>query len=131
MKKVLIIEDDVDITDILTVALGARYNVFIINDTNNLIEQMDTFFPDLIITDNFVGQKVADEIVKEIRFEHRFSKIPVVLFSGHPDIEKLASQIKANSYISKPFTLKDLNACIEEIFANLESEKELFGNMKA
>ena len=116
MKKIFIVEDDEDITGILTIALGARYNLSIINDTNNLMERISDFLPDLIITDNFVGQKVAAEIIKEIRSEHRFSNIPVILFSGHPDIEKLSKEIEASAYLSKPFTLKELNSCIEKVF---------------
>ncbi|MDZ4793800.1 MAG: response regulator [Bacteroidota bacterium] len=127
MKKIFIVEDDEDITDILTIALGARYNLSIINDTNNLMERMSDFIPDLIITDNFVGQKVAAEIIKAIRSEHRFSNIPVILFSGHPDIEKLSKEIEANAYLSKPFTLKELNSCIEKVSAELTAVKEVQG----
>ena len=115
MKKIFIVEDDEDISYSLTIALGKKYNLSIINDTNNLMERMGDFLPDLIITDNFVGQKVAADIIKEIRSEHRFSNIPVILFSGHPDIEKLSKEIEANAYLSKPFTLQELNSCIEKV----------------
>lgn len=115
MKKIFIIEDDEDISDILERALGKKYNLSIINDTDNLMEKMGDFLPDLIITDNFVGQKVAAEIIKEIRGEHRFSGIPVILFSGHPGIEKLSQEIKASAYLSKPFTLQELIFCIEKV----------------
>ena len=127
MKKIFIVEDDEDITDILTIALGKKYSLAITNDTNNLLERMGDFLPDLIITDNFVGQKVASEIMKEIRSEHRFSNIPVILFSGHPDIEKLSEEIEANAYVSKPFTLQELHSCIEKVSANLTGEKEVHG----
>ncbi len=131
MKKIFIVEDDEDITDILTIALGARYNLSIINDTNNLMERMNDFLPDLIITDNFVGQKVAAEIIEEIRSDHRFSSIPVILFSGHPDIKKIAKEIEANSYLSKPFTLEELYSCIEKVLTILPGEKEVRGNIHA
>jgi DNA-binding NtrC family response regulator len=125
MKKIFIIEDDEDITDILTLALGNKYNLSIINDTNNLMERMTDFLPDLIITDNFVGQKVAAEIIKEIRSQHFFSNIPVILFSAHPDIEKLSKEINANVYLSKPFTIQELNCCIDKVSAKLTGEKEV------
>lgn len=129
MKKIFIVEDDVDITDILTIALGARYNLSIINDTNNLMEKMSTFLPDLIITDNFVGQKVAAEIINDIRSEDRFMNIPVILFSGHPDIELIAKKIGANAYLSKPFTIKELNTCIEKQFDNLTTVNDVQDNV--
>ena len=125
MTKIFIIEDDEDISDILTLTLGNKYNLLIINDTNNLIARMSDFLPDLIITDNFVGQKVAAEIIKEIRSEHLFSNIPFILFSAHPDIEKLSEDIAANAYLSKPFTMQELNSCIEKVIANLTGVKEV------
>jgi len=127
MKKIFIVEDDEDISDILTIVLGNKYNLSIINDTNNLMERMGDFLPDLVITDNFVGQKVAAEIIKEIRGEHRFKNIPIILFSGHPDIEKLSKEIDANSYLSKPFTLQELISCIEKVSVNLTGAKEVEG----
>ena len=119
MTKIFIIEDDEDISDILTLTLGNKYNLLIINDTNNLIKRISDFSPDFIITDNFVGQKVAVEIIKEIRDEHLFTNIPVILFSAHPDIKKLAEEIAANAYLSKPFTMEELNSCIDKVVAKL------------
>ena len=125
MTKIFIIEDDEDISDILTLTLGNKYNLLIINDTNNLIKRISDFSPDFIITDNFVGQKVAVEIIKEIRDEHLFSNIPVILFSAHPDIKKLAEEIAANAYLSKPFTMEELNSCIDKVVAKLTCVKEV------
>lgn len=127
MKKNFIVEDDEDISDILTIVLGNKYNLSIINDTNNLMERLAEFLPDLVINDNFVGQKVAAEIIKEIRAEHRFNNIPIILFSGHPDIEKLSKEIEANSYLSKPFTLHQLISCIENVSVNLTGAKGVEG----
>ena len=125
MTKIFIIEDDEDISDILTLTLGNKYNLLIINDTNNLIKRISDFSPDFIITDNFVGQKVAVEIIKEIRDEHLFSNIPVILFSAHPDIKKLSEEIAANAYLSKPFTMEELNSCIDKVVAKLTCVKEV------
>ena len=131
MKKILIIEDDEDILNIISIALGSKYMLLLIKDTNNLLEKMQNFLPDLIITDNFTGQKVAAEIINEIKSENRFSNIPVILFSGHPDIEKLSLEIAAFACISKPFSLKDLNVCIETVLASLSVAKEVQGNINA
>ena len=117
MKKILIIEDDADTADILILALAKSYRLSLINNTTHLMEKMNEFLPDLIITDNFVGQKVAAEIIKEIRSEDRFNYIPVILFSAHPDIHKLSIEIAAAAYITKPFTLQYLNSSIEKVLA--------------
>ncbi len=125
MKKIFIVEDNEDTSDILTMALGNKYNLLIINNTNGMMERMSDFLPDFIIMDNFVGHKVAAEIIKEIRSEPLFSSIPVILFSGHPYIEKIAKEIEANAYLSKPFTLQELNFCIEKVSADLIGVKKV------
>jgi len=117
MKKIFIIEDDEFTSNILMIALGKKYSLTMATDTNNLIEKINVFLPDLLITDNFVGQKVATEIINEIRAQPQLSNIPVILFSGHPNIEKLAKEIAASAYLAKPFSLKDLNACIDNVLA--------------
>lgn len=131
MKKILIIEDDADTADILILALAKRYRLSMINNTINLMEKMNDFLPDLIITDNFVGQKVAAEIIKEIRSEDHFNHIPVILFSAHPDIHKLSIEIAAAAYINKPFTLQYLNSSIEKVLASPAVMKEVTGNINA
>lgn len=123
MKKIFIIEDDEFNANILSLALSAKYSLSIVSDTIQMIEKINQFLPNLIITDNFVGQKVAAEIIAEIRAEQHLTKIPVVLLSGHPNIEKLAKDVAANAYLSKPFSLKDLNGSIENTLAMLESNK--------
>ena len=125
MKKIFIVEDDEDTSGILTLALGNKYNLLIINDAKGMMERMSEFLPDFIIMDNFVGQKVAAEIMKEIRSELLFSSIPVILFSGHPYIEKIAKEIGANAYLGKPFTLQELNSCIEKVSTNLIDVKKV------
>ena len=131
MKKIFIIEDDADTADILTLLLAKRYRLSIIHDTLYLMEKMNDFLPDLIITDNFVGQKVAAEIIKEIRSENRFSLIPVILFSAHPDIHKLSIEIAAAAYINKPFALQNLNSCIEKVLATPTFINVVTGNINA
>lgn len=118
MQKIFIIEDDEFNSNILTIALGTKYSLFTVSDNANLIERISDFMPDLIITDNFVGQTVAADIIKQIRSDYRISHIPIILFSGHPNLEKLSKEIEATSYLSKPFALKDLNACIETVLTS-------------
>lgn len=129
MVKILIIEDDEDILNIISILLGSKYKLLMIHDTNNLLDKVENFLPDLIITDNFVGNKVAVEIISELRSEHRFSNIPVILLTGNPDIEKLSLEIAAFACLSKPFSLKDLNACIDKVLAILPAKKEVLGDI--
>jgi DNA-binding NtrC family response regulator len=125
VNKILVIEDDLDMTFILNMALANKYIVKIINDTQHILEILDQLVPDVILTDNFIGQKKACEIIKEIRDLERYKMIPVILFTGHPDIKKLSREINASAYLSKPFNLVDLYSCIDEVLFKIFDKKVL------
>lgn len=118
MKKILVIEDDQDIADIVKLALSEKYKVRTQTDNNQVLSSLEGFNPDLIMLDNQLGQKQASEIVKQIKSVDAYKNIPFVLFSGHHDIKRIATEIDANAYLSKPFALVDLYSCIDLVLSN-------------
>lgn len=85
MAKILIIDDDTDIIDSLTLVLEANgYQVESKMDTDNLIADVKTANPDLIILDVIfpedpqAGFKAARELHKDEALGH----IPVLLLSA-------------------------------------------------
>lgn len=128
MNRILVIEDDLDMTFILNMALSNKYLVKIINDTQHLLEILDEFVPDLILTDYFIGQKKTCEKIKEIKGLERFNRIPVILFTAHPDIEKLSFEMNATAFLSKPFDLADLYACIDKVLFKIFDDKVLLAS---
>lgn len=117
MKKILIIEDDPYIADTVEMALADLYELKILNKAEHIAEELSVFLPDLFLIDNYVGQMQASEIVAIIRGNNQYTSIPVILFSGHPDIKNLAKAIAANAYLAKPFGLEELYACIDGVLA--------------
>ncbi|WP_069658410.1 response regulator [Arcticibacter eurypsychrophilus] len=115
MKKILVVEDDFDIGLTVEMALADQYVVKILNEASHIIRALHDFLPDLILMDNSIGQREAPEIVREIKSFDTYRNIPFVLFSAHPDIEKIADDILASAYLAKPFSLEDLYSCIEGV----------------
>ena len=118
MKKILVIEDDQDIADIVEMALNEKYIVRTQTDNDYILDAFENFTPDLIMVDNQLGQKNAPEIVKEIKSIDAYKNIPFVLFSGHHDIKRIATEIDADAYLAKPFSLVDLYSCIDLTLTN-------------
>src|SRR6187549_2849837 len=85
MKKILIIEDDTDITEILFLILGSVYEILIVNNCDGLLKKVIDFSPDLIICDNTIGQYKADEIISGIRSISIYKETPTLLLSAHPE----------------------------------------------
>jgi DNA-binding NtrC family response regulator len=119
MKKVLIIEDDPDIADILEMALSDRYSLLILNETSTLVRNLKDFSPDLILIDNYIGQIQAPEVIKQIKSFAAYQHIPFILFSGHYDIENVAKKIGASAYLAKPFELDDLYTCVDSVLTTI------------
>ncbi len=123
MKKIFIIEDDPDISAVLNMVLSTTYILEILRDCGDLIGKIKKFLPDLIMTDYFVGQLVCTEIIGQVSAVEQLKNIPVILFSGHPEIARYAKEINAAGYLNKPFDLKNLNSLVQKVIG----EKTLAG----
>jgi len=117
VKKILVIEDDQDIAEVVEMALHEIYEVKVQTDNNQVINTCRDFMPDLILVDNQLGQKHAAEIVDEIKLISAYKNIPFVLFSGHQDIRRIANEIEATAYLAKPFALVDLYTCLDNVLS--------------
>lgn len=115
MKKILVIDDDRDMAETIETLLSGFYQVSVETDHANINAHFGEFLPDLIILDNEVGQKRALKILEELRPHTAFNTTSVVLFSGHPDISILATQVKADAWLAKPFVLNDLYTCVNKL----------------
>jgi len=116
MNKILILEDDPDITEIIKLALAGRYLVTAATDNEDLLLLLDDFRPDLILIDYYIGQKKAPEIMELVRSREIYKDLPVILFSGHHDIQRLAGGMGAIAFLAKPFNLVDLYSTLEKAF---------------
>ena len=81
-KKILVIDDDVDITDsIKAILVGNGFDAFTASDGKSGLEAVDTVKPDLVLCDMMMeqvdaGSKVAHEIRKKDK------KLPIYLLSS-------------------------------------------------
>lgn len=115
MKKLLIAEDDVDMANILQIALASKYQLKIVHNSRDIFTALESFIPDILLLDNFIGQAKASDVIRDIRALKECNNIPFILFSGHHDIEKIASKLKAGAFLPKPFKLAELYACLKKV----------------
>jgi len=109
-KRILIIDDDEDILDILnTIFRDEGYDV-IISNTGEAANHIHIIHPDIILLDVRIegSPKRGNEICAEIKAEYPDSKLPVVLVSAETDLAMLANECGADFYIKKPFDIYDI-----------------------
>ncbi len=100
--KVLIIDDDVDMTDVLKLVLeGAGFDVVVNNSSIESIAATRYHNPDVVILDLLMPGMDGWEVCKAIR---RFSQIPILILSvfSRPGMIEQALDAGADDYLVKP-----------------------------
>ena len=83
MKKILIIEDDAIVANVYSNKLAVEgYKTEVAPDGESGLKVMRVFQPNLIILDLMLPNISGVEVIKEIRSEPQFSKIPIIVFSN-------------------------------------------------
>ncbi len=83
MKKILIIEDDQIIANVYRNKLAVEgYRTEAALDGETGLKLMRSFQPDAIVLDLMLPKMSGAEVIKEIRGEAEFSKLPIIVFSN-------------------------------------------------
>ena len=122
MKKILVIDDDIQLNEMICEIL--TFEGYEIMSASNGMEGLKLFNkdrPDLVITDIYMPEKEGLETIMEIRQEDKTIKI-LVISGGCPHMNmsemfSMAEMFGADAVLPKPFAV--------EIF--LQKVKELLG----
>jgi two-component system phosphate regulon response regulator PhoB len=107
-KKVLIIENDQEIRNIVSFILeDAGFSTMSMPEPETL-NKVVQFRPHLILIDEFINSKPGHRFCLQIRQIKKLDHVPVIILSTANDIQLIATECKANDYISKPFEVEDL-----------------------
>lgn len=108
MKKVLVLDDDEAILDVIQIVLkNANYDVAAYSSGKNILEKVKTYFPNLILLDNSMPDLESEKFVKSLRKDGEFKNIPIILVSASVNLEKRAKKLGVEDFIDKPFDMND------------------------
>lgn len=110
-KKILVVDDEVDVTELLSYNLKQRGFVSqSVNDPKQALEVAKTFKPDLIVLDIMMPEVSGFQVCRMIRQESTLKGIPIIFLSARTEegdrIEGFESG--ADDYVCKPFSPKEL-----------------------
>lgn len=104
-KKILIIEDDKIINNIIEFLLKKEgYEIDIAHDGNEGFEKLESYNPDLVITDIMLPYRSGLQITSHSKNKH--PKVPVIIISalGKEDLTIIeAFKLGADDLLAKPF----------------------------
>lgn len=114
--KILIVEDDTSVADILKIVLEkAGYSTTIVNNGKEALKAHREWSPDLILLDVMLPEMDGFEICSVIRSDSANSYVPIIMVSaadGFVNKEK-GFNAGADDYISKPFRNNELLLRVE------------------
>lgn len=107
--KVLIIDDEQDIIDILDTVLKREgfKNIFIANNGTDGIELFKKVNPDIVLLDIMLPDISGYDVFNELR---KYSQAPILFISAKAEeVDRLLGfAIGADDYITKPFSAKEV-----------------------
>lgn len=111
MSKILIVEDDPDVAEMLTAYFRAQtYEVFTVNWGEDGVRNAQQVHPDLVILDIRLPDIDGYEVARRLRGDRRTSDIPIIFLTEKRDrsdrIQGL--EVGADDYITKPFDIQEL-----------------------
>ncbi len=118
-KRILIFDDDVDILSICSYILEDQgWDVHTSPHCNDIVNTVRNVQPNVILMDNWIPDSGGVIATQALKKEQDLKNIPVIYFSANNDIQTLASQAGADTFLEKPFDLNELELVIERVSRN-------------
>ncbi len=119
MKRVLIVDNDPAILDVMEEVLGYEgFKVKTYSDTDNIFSCIDSFNPDIVLIDYILNGINGGELCAQIKKSPETSHLPVVIMSAYSKVLLSLGNYGCDDFIAKPFELDNLISRITTLSAH-------------
>jgi signal transduction histidine kinase/DNA-binding response OmpR family regulator len=127
--KLLIVDDDTEVSHYLSVLLSTQYRVTNRFDADSALKAIEEESPDLILSDVLMPGISGYELCRQIKENLQLCHIPVVLLTAKVTVENQVEGLNtgADAYVTKPFDPNYLLALIKSQLKNRENVRNLLG----
>lgn len=134
-KKLLILDDDVRICEVLSQGLAKDFDITTTHEVDIAYRIIQRTPPDIILLDIHIGTSCGIEMCKKLRSNQLTKNIPILIFTGHGTVDRMLQSydVGADDYIEKP---ADLAVIKNRLLARIRRMQEVcnlgqsFGNLK-
>jgi two-component system, OmpR family, response regulator len=131
MQKILLVDDDPHIRDMVRFALQ-REGLAVVEAENGVeaLERAAVEAPDLIVLDIMMPEMDGTEVCRRLR---RHSRVPIIFLSSRDEeIDRvLGLELGGDDYMGKPFSPRELVARVRAVLRRLEPDQSLAAVAKA
>jgi CheY-like chemotaxis protein/anti-sigma regulatory factor (Ser/Thr protein kinase) len=126
--KLLVVEDNIELLMLMSQLLSTKYHVETATNGKEAMEIIQKEELDIIISDVMMPVMDGLELTKKIKADPNFQHLPIILLTAKTQEEDRAEalQIGADSYVTKPFKVSDLELQINNIVENRKRVLEEF-----
>ena len=130
MEKILIIDDDVQLTELVDEFLSTKkYEVITKHTPNEALDYLDKHNADLIILDIMLPEMDGFQVLRKIREK---LSIPVIMLTARGEVTDriVGLELGADDYLPKPFEPRELLARIQSILRRSHSDAAIVDYVK-
>ena len=111
MKRVLVVDDEVEIVDLIRMVLTTDdVEILAAHDGNQALEMVREHRPDLVLSDVMMPHLNGQELCRRIKADSELAHIPVILISAMHRLD--ASECGADELIHKPFDITSVQEVV-------------------
>ena len=125
--EILIVDDNADIRNILNDLISdAGYKTRVAANYNQALTEIDKKLPDVAILDVKLDKGDNDGIELLSHIKNKDKEIPVIIISGHANIEMAVKSLKSGAFefIQKPFDQERLMNFVNRAVENIKLKKQ-------
>lgn len=109
MAKILIVDDNADVLQVMQLLLGSRgYEVEATTKGEDTYSLVNTFAPDLIFLDIHLAGMDGRDISRQLKTDEETKHIPIILFSANIIKGTTLEDTLADEFVAKPFDINEL-----------------------
>ena len=120
-KTVLICDDDPTIPEVLDLIFSRHYNTIAEPDSSKVLQLIRTHSPDLLLVDLWMPVLSGDELTRLVREDEAGKDIKIIAMSASPDGSQVSLDAGADSFIAKPFEMRELMEEVSRLTGTLKS----------
>src|ERR1700688_4052054 len=127
MKRVLLIEDDRDIVELVRYNLEREgFQVAAATDGATGLAQVRKAPPDILLLDLMLPKLSGLDICKEIRRDTSLNRLPILMLTarGEEADRVVGLEMGADDYVTKPFSPRELGARVKALLRRTEPANE-------
>lgn len=111
MNRILVVEDEKDLAELLTYNLEKEgFQVSCAHDGISGLELARREIPDLILLDLMLPGMLGTDVCKTLRKEPKTARVPIIMVTAKGDeIDRVVGfEVGADDYVTKPFLMREL-----------------------